>query len=124
MAGHRAALRKSREIVDRLEEGEEYFPLLGRDRATPIVIRMWAHVWLMEIKLGVRPESDRKQVSDGLAMASRMEIRLRDMEQRAEHLATEFGPPNSSDGSRVPITGQHARLKRNSTSGANDAKDG
>lgn len=116
----RSALKKSREIVEKLQANEEFFPLLGRDRATPIVIRLWAHVWLMEIKMSVRPESDRAQVKAGLDMATRMEIRLRDQDQRREHLTTEFGPPNPSDGSRVPLTGQHRKLDKNTTSGVVD----
>lgn len=116
----RSALRKSREIVDSLEPGEEFFPLMGRDHGTPDAIRMWAHIWQIEIKMGARPESDREQIREGLAMASRMEIRLRDQDQRREHLGTEFGPPNPADGSRTPINGQHARLAKNTTSGAND----
>lgn len=116
----RSALRKSRELIDSLQPGEELFPLMGRDRGTPDAIRMWAMIWQIEIKMGVRPESDREQIRAGLDMARRMEIRLRDMEERAEHLATEFGPPNPADGSRVPLNGPHARLAKNTTSGAND----
>lgn len=116
----RTALRKSREVVEKLEGDEEFFPLLGRDRATPIVIRIWAHVWLTEIRMGARPESDRAQVKAGLDMASRMEIRLRDASERKDHADTEWGPPDPLDGSRVPLNGPHARLARNTTSGAND----
>lgn len=115
----RTALRRSREIVDKLESEEEYFPLRGNDRATPIVIKLWAHVWNLEIKMGVRPESDRAQIKAGLDMARRMEIWLRDLTQKREHEATEFSAP-MPDGSRVPMTGQHRKLEHNTTSGAND----
>lgn len=110
----RASLRRSREIVDSLDDGEEFFPLMGRDRATPLAIRQWAHLWLTEIRMGARPESDRKQVTEGLAMASRMEIRLRDRDQRREHAALTF------DDRGMPTTGQHARKAVNTTSGATD----
>lgn len=115
----RSALKRSRELIDSLQPGEEMFPLMGRDRATPLAIRQWAHIWLTEIRMGARPESDRAQVTEGLNMASRMEIRLRDLELKADHDATEFGPMDT-DGSRVPLTGDHARRAKNTTSGAND----
>lgn len=79
-----------------------------------MVIRLWSHVWLMEIKMGVRPESDRAQVTAGLAMATRMEIRLRDLEQKRQHDDLEF------DDRGIPTTGEHARREHNTTSGAND----
>jgi len=110
----RSALRKSREVVEKLQDGEEFFPLLGRDRATPIAIRIWAHIWLEEIRMGARPESDRAQVTAGIAMASRMEIRLREQVQRKEHDGLTF------DDRGIPTTGPHARREHNTTSGAND----
>jgi len=102
------------EILSKLEPDEEFFPLRGNDRATPISIRLWAHVWLEEIRMGIRPEADRSQVTDGLAMASRMEIRLRDRDQRKAHQALEF------DDRGVPTTGPHRHIPNASTSGAND----
>lgn len=114
MAGRRTALRKSRALVDSLEEGEEFFPLMGRDRATPLAIRQWAHIWLTEIRMGARPESDRAQVTAGLAMATRMEIRLRDRDQKREHDAIDF------DDKGRPMTGPHAYVEHATTSGAND----
>ena len=101
-------------ILSKLEPDEEFFPLRGNDRATPISIRLWAHVWLEEIRMGIRPDSDRVQVTDGLAMASRMEIRLRDRDQKAEHAALAFDDRGS------PLTGEHARKEHTTTSGAND----
>lgn len=107
-------------ILDKLEPGEEAFPLIGRDRATPIMIKMWAHLWLQEIAMGLRPETDRAQITDALRMATRIEIWQRDRRQRLEHQATEFAAP-LPDGSRVPASGEHAKRERNTTSGANDA---
>lgn len=111
----RIGLRKSREIVDKLEADEEFFPLLGRDRATPIAIRIWAHIWAEEIRMGARPESDRKQITEGLDMARRMEIRLRDRQQRKEHAALSF------DERGRPTTGPHAPVENATTSGANES---
>lgn len=110
----RSALRKSRELIDSLQPGEELFPLMGRDRGTPDAIRMWAMIWQIEIKMGVRPESDRDQIRAGLDMARRMEIRLRDIEQQREHSALTF------DDRGMPLTGPHARKEHATTSGAND----
>src|ERR1700733_14109783 len=108
----RSALRRSREIVDKLEPEEEFFPLRGNDHASPIIIRMWAHARLMEIKMGIRPDSDRAQVTEGLAMATRMEIRLRDRDQKREHEATVF------DDRGYPTTGAHSFVEHATTSGA------
>lgn len=101
-------------ILSKLEAGEEFFPLRGNDRATPIGIRMWAHIWLEEIRMNIRPESDRQQVTDGLAMASRMEIRLRERDQKREHDATEF------DEKGVPLHGPHRRMNNITTSGVGE----
>lgn len=101
-------------ILSKLEDDEEFFPLRGNDRATPIGIRMWAHIWLEEIRMGIRPDSDRAQVTDGLAMASRMEIRLRERDEKRAHAATEF------DDKGRPLTGPHAFVANATTSGAND----
>jgi hypothetical protein len=110
----RTALRRSREIVDSLLPGEEFFALMGRDRGTPDSIRMWAMIWNIEIKMGIRPESDRAQIKEGLDMARRMEIWLRDLTQKREHDDLAF------DDRGIPTTGEHARRERNTTSGAND----
>lgn len=110
----RTALRRSREIIDRLQPGEEFFPLMGRDRGTPDSIRMWAMIWNIEIKMGIRPESDRAQIKEGLDMARRMEIWLRDLTQKREHDGMAF------DDKGRPLTGEHAYKEHATTSGAND----
>lgn len=101
-------------LLDKLEPGEEIFSLIGRDRATPIVIKLWAHLWLQEIAMKLRPESDRAQVTEALHMASRIEQWERDRRERREHQSIQF------DGSGRPLTGPHAKKDSNSTSGAND----
>lgn len=108
------------DCLAKLEPGEPCFVLIGRDRASAAVIKIWAHLWMQEIALGLRPEADRAQVTEALKIAREMEIWERDRRQRREHLATEFGAPNPADGSRVPLNGPHARLAKNTTSGAND----
>ena len=52
----------------------------------------------------------------GLAMATRMEIRLRDRDQRREHEATQFNDRG------YPTEGPHRYLEDATTSGANDGK--
>ena len=110
----RNAKRTNYGALEKLEDGEEFFPLIGRDRATPITIKLWAHLWLQEIDLGVRSESDRAQVTEALRMATRIEIWARDRRQRQEHAALEF------DDRGVPMTGPHARKSNQTTSGANE----
>lgn len=108
------------DCLAKLEPDEPCFVLIARDRASPAVIKVWATLWLQEISLGLRSETDRAQVTQALKIATEMEIWERDRRQRRDHLTTEFGPPNPSDGSRVPLTGQHRKLDKNTTSGAND----
>lgn len=96
------------------EPDEPMFVLLARDREAPAVIRIWATLWLQELKLGIRPESDRAQVEEALRCMSEMEIWHRQWAARRERETMEF------DAQGVPLTGQHAKLARNSTSGAND----
>lgn len=108
------------DCLAKLETDEPCFVLIGRDRASAAVIKIWAHLWLQEIGLGLRPEEDRAQVLQALKIARDMEIWERDRRERKEHADTEWGPPNPADGSRVPLNGPHARLAKNTTSGAND----
>lgn len=102
------------DVLAKAEPGEPIFPLLGRDRASPIVIKIWAHLWLQEINLGLRPESDRAQIRDALEIATQMEIWRRDGELKRKYAALEF------DAQGIPTTGEHARKENNTTSGAND----
>ncbi len=59
-----------RDCLAKAEPDEPYFVLLGRDRASPVSIRIWCHLWLQEIALGLRPESDRPQVREALGAAT------------------------------------------------------
>lgn len=102
------------DCLAKLEPHEPCFVLIGRDRASAAVIKIWAHLWLQEIALGLRPEEDRTQVSQALRIARDMEIWERDRRDRAEHQATEFNHEG------YPTSGQHVRLAKNTTSGAND----
>ena len=102
------------DCLAKLEPNEPCFVLIGRDRASPATIKIWATLWLQEIGLGLRPESDRPQVSEALKIARDMEIWERDRREQRQHQATTF----SAEG--YPTDGPHARLDRNTTSGAND----
>lgn len=103
------------DCLDKREPDEPVFVLLGRDRASSATIKIWATLWLQEISLGLRPESDRAQITEALKIATDMELFERDRRQRREHLAMEF----NSEG--IPLTGQHRKLDKNSTSGARDS---
>lgn len=102
------------DAISKAEPGEPIFPLLGRDRASPLVIKIWAHLWMQEIALGLRPESDRSQVLGALKIATEMEIWHRDRETRRKHEALTF------DDRGIPMTGEHARKENATTSGANE----
>lgn len=96
------------------EPDEPVFVLLGRDRASAVSIKLWSHLWLAEIGMGLRPESDRAQVSEALKLATEMEIWNREYHQKREHNGQTF------DRDGYPIEGPHRKLEKNSTSGAND----
>jgi hypothetical protein len=102
------------DCLAKLEPDEPCFVLIGRDRASAAVIKIWATLWLQEIGLGLRPEEDRAQVSQALKIARDMEIWERDRRQKREHDDLAF------DDRGIPTTGEHARRERNTTSGAND----
>lgn len=102
------------DVLAKLEEGEPYFPLLGRDLAAPATIRIWAHLWQQEINLGLRPESDRVQITEALRVVSAMEIWHRERENKRKHDAVEW------DGEGRPKTGAHAHVEHATTSGANE----
>ena len=102
------------DCLAKLEPDEPCFVLIGRDRASPAVIKIWATLWLQEIELGLRPDSDRRQVTEALNISRSMEIWARDRRERADHLAQIF----ASDG--TPLTGPHAKKDHPTTSGAND----
>jgi hypothetical protein len=99
----------------KLEPNEPFFPLMGRDRETPATIRIWAHLWLQEINLGLRPETDRPQISQALIDAVDCEIYYRD------HVETPRALEGLTfDDTGTPTTGPHRRREKNSTSGAQD----
>ena len=102
------------DCLKKLEPDEPCFVLIGRDRASTAVIKIWATLWLQEISLGLRPESDRAQVTQALKIARDMEIWLRDRDQKRDHAATEF------DDRGYAKTGQHSYVEHATTSGAND----
>lgn len=102
------------DCLSKLEPDEPCFVLIGRDRAAPASIKVWATLWLQEISLKLRPETDRAQVTQALKIARDMEIWLRDRDQRRDHQSQTF------DDRGIPLTGEHARREHNTTSGAND----
>lgn len=104
------------------EPDEQLFTLMARDPDFEEFVRWWAHWRSRQIEAGVRPATEEEfaQIKEAQEIATEGGIWGRAYRQRQEHLATEFGPASPSDGSRVPLHGQHARLERNSTSGAND----
>lgn len=64
--------------------------------------------------MGLRPESDRSQVSEAIRCATEMEIWGREYRQHKEHQSMAF------DDRGVPLTGEHARKEHTTTSGATD----
>lgn len=103
-----------RDCLAKAEPDEPYFVLLGRDRASPASIRIWSHLWLEAISLGIRPESDRPQVIEALGIARDME---RWLENRNIRLNVEAA---KMDANGYPTVGPHARKAKNTTSGALD----
>ena len=53
---------------------EPIFTLLGRDKDAAVVVKMWAFLRLQQIELGLRPQSDRAQVTEAFMCATEMEI--------------------------------------------------
>jgi hypothetical protein len=105
---------RSLRYLDKCEPDEPVFILTGRDSASPVTIKIWCHLWLQQIAMGLRPETDRPQITEAMRIATAMEIWHRDRHQKAEHAALEF------DDRGVPLTGEHARKDNATTSGAND----
>lgn len=93
---------------------EPLFTLLARDSDAASIVKLWAFLRMQQIELGIRPESDRAQVSEAMRCATDMEIWHRQyrVEQQMSQLSF------SIDG--IPTTGPHARKERNTTSGATD----
>jgi hypothetical protein len=96
------------------EPDEPVFTLRGKDRDASALVKMWAFLRLQQIDMGMKPESDRKQVSEALHVATEMEIWHREYDAREKRASMEF------DSEGYPTTGPHRRLAKNSTSGAND----
>jgi hypothetical protein len=96
------------------EPDEPLFTLLARDQDAATVVKLWAFLRKQQIELGIRPESDRAQVSEAMRCATEMEIWHRAHRVRQQVAEIEF------DDRGIPTTGQHARKDRNSTSGALD----
>ena len=98
------------------EPDEELFTLMARDPDFEEFVRWWAHWRSRQIAAGVRPanEEEYAQIREAQEIATRGGIWGREWRQRKEHAALEF------DDRGMPTTGPHARLERNTTSGAND----
>lgn len=96
------------------EPDEPMFILLGRDRDAAMAVKMWAFSRMQQIDLGIRPESDRAQVSEAMKCATEMEIWHRKWETRRKVASLEF------DDRGIPTTGEHSRKKNATTSGANE----
>jgi len=105
---------RSLKYLDKCEPDEPVFILTGRDRASPITIKIWCHLWLQEIGMGLRPETDRPQITEAMRIATQMEIWHRDRKLKAEHDALDY------DDRGYPTTGEHRRREKSTTSGAND----
>lgn len=102
------------DCYENAKDDEPMFVLLGRDADAPMLVKQWAFFRLQQIALGIRPESERSQVSEAVQCATDMEIWGRDYRQRKEHAAMEFNDRG------LPLTGPHAQKVRNTTSGATD----
>lgn len=96
------------------EPDEPMFTLLARDRDASTVVKLWAFLRMEQIAMGLRPESDRPQVSEAMRCATEMEIWCRNRRNKLAAEAVEF------DDRGVPLTGEHRQRARNTTSGAND----
>lgn len=97
------------------EPDEPMFILLGRDRDASQAVKMWAFSRMQQIDLGIRPESDRAQVSEAMKCATEMEIWHRERENRRKTEALKF------DDKGRPTTGPHAYVEHATTSGANES---
>lgn len=96
------------------EPDEPMFILLGRDRDASTMVKMWAFLRMEQIAMGLRPESDRAQVSEAMRCATEMEIWARDRRNKEAQAALEY------DEKGRPTTGPHAFIANATTSGAND----
>ncbi len=54
-------------------DDEPFFLVLARDEAAPALVRGWASGRLLQIEMGIKPESDRAMVDEALACADAME---------------------------------------------------
>lgn len=96
------------------EPDEPIFVLLARDLEAPLVIHIWVHLWMREIQMGLRPESDRPQIEAAMRTATEMQQWGEEWRARKAKEGMEF------DDRGIPLTGPHARKEKSTTSGAND----
>lgn len=94
---------------------EPIFTLRAHDPDAPMIVKMWAFFRLQQINAGVRPKTERDQVSEALRIATEMEVWKREEDNRDD--LAELGPVNHEG---YPLTGPHAIKDKNSTSGATD----
>lgn len=97
------------DCYEKAEPNEEIFTLRAKDSDAPIIVKMWAQFRLHQINVGLRPESERMQVREAIACATRMEIWHREYTQREKHLALEY------DDRGVPTTGPHSSTEAGNT---------
>lgn len=97
-------------------EDEPMFILLARDQDAARIVKMWAFFRMQQIDMGLKPESDRAQVSEAMHCATEMEIWNKQYRVQQQMAALEF------DDTGAPTTGQHRRRTKNSTSGAGDVE--
>lgn len=102
------------DVYVKLEPDEPYFILRARDMEAPVAIHVWVHLWLREIQMGLRPESDRAQIAEAMKCAAEMEQWGREYQNRKSREGMEF------DDRGIPLTGPHRHIANASTSGAND----
>lgn len=90
------------DCYEKAEPTEELFTLRAKDSDASVIVKMWAFFRMQQINAGLRPESDRAQVSEAIACATRMEIWNREYKNREEFLSLKF------DAKGQPTTGQHS----------------
>lgn len=103
-----------RDFYAELAPDEPYFILRGNDKDAAMFVRFWSWWRIQQVDAGMFPPGDREQAKQGQACASEMEIWYREKRHKEEVATMEF------DDRGIPLTGEHARKNRNSTSGAND----
>lgn len=97
------------DCYSKAEPNEELFTLRAKDSDASILVKMWAFFRMQQINAGLRPESDRAQVSEAMRCATRMEIWHTAYIQREKHLSLEY------DNNGVPTTGPNSSIAAGNT---------